>query len=455
MGGKRQLTHEEFMRKVIETNEHVRCGDLEVLGTYTKSSGKIECICHKHNITWFPYADSLYKGIGCRKCGAEKTSRFQRKTHDEFVKELHELDNSIRVLSTYTRSNDDITIQFKCGHILTTKPNNILTNHQNCPYCSGQAVLRGFNDLWTVNPELAKLLANPEDGYKLTRMSGQKVTFRCPECGHLQDRYVSNIAKRGWSCKKCGDSISYPAKFMRAVLDMLEVDNYDVEWQPDWAKPYLYDFHIHLNDKDYIIEVDGGFHYLETTQSNLSLEERKKIDAIKDKLAIDNNAIMIRIDANKSDCNYIKNNILNSGLVNMFDLSSLDWNECNKKAQKSLVKIVCDYYMKTHFKSKDIAKHFKLASTTVVNYLKRGAEIGWCDYDPKKNHGHVFVSIPILAFDTITEEAYEFRSILKCRNTLKEKYGLTLHHEQIIDACKNKEPYKGFLFELSNQTIQN
>ena len=254
----KQLTHEEFMQKVIETNEHVRCGDIEVLGIYTKSSDKIECICHKHNVVWHPYADSLYKGIGCRKCGAEKTSRFQRKTHKEFTEELHELDDSITVLSTYTRSKDNITVQFKCGHVWTTTPSSLLTNHRECPYCSGQVVLTGFNDLWTVNSELAKLLANPEDGYKLTKMSGQKVTFKCPECGHIQDKYFSNIAKRGWSCQRCGDNISYPAKFMRAVLDMLSIDNYDAEWQPVWAKPYFYDYHLKFDNKDIIIEVDGN-----------------------------------------------------------------------------------------------------------------------------------------------------------------------------------------------------
>ena len=41
---------------------------------------------------------------------------------------------------------------------------NDLINGLRCPVCSNRKVLKGINDLWTTNPELAKLLVDPEDG---------------------------------------------------------------------------------------------------------------------------------------------------------------------------------------------------------------------------------------------------------------------------------------------------
>lgn len=48
-----------------------------------------------------------------------------------------------------------------------------------CPYCRGSKVLVGFNDLGTTDPYLAEELVNPEDAFKHTRGSNQKVLWKC------------------------------------------------------------------------------------------------------------------------------------------------------------------------------------------------------------------------------------------------------------------------------------
>ena len=54
-----------------------------------------------------------------------------------------------------------------------------------CGCCNGKVVVKGINDMWTTNPELAKLLVNPDDGYKYTSTSGKKVDWRCPICNTI------------------------------------------------------------------------------------------------------------------------------------------------------------------------------------------------------------------------------------------------------------------------------
>lgn len=59
----------------------------------------------------------------------------------------------------------------------------IITGH-GCPVCcsSPQKVVIGINDMWTTNPEQAKLLANPEDGYKYSKSANVKADWKCGHC---------------------------------------------------------------------------------------------------------------------------------------------------------------------------------------------------------------------------------------------------------------------------------
>jgi DNA-directed RNA polymerase subunit RPC12/RpoP len=74
-----------------------------------------------------------------------------------------------------------------------------------CPYCSGQKVLKGYNDLTTINPRLASEWnyykngdLKPED---FTANSGKKVWWKC-EKGHEWEATISN-RNRGTGCPYC------------------------------------------------------------------------------------------------------------------------------------------------------------------------------------------------------------------------------------------------------------
>ncbi len=80
---------------------------------------------------------------------------------------------------------------------------------QGCPYCSGHRVLKGYNDLGTLSPELLKdwdyeknAPLTPES---VTNGSNKKVWWKCHVCHHEWKTTVNNRTgslKR--SCPKCG-----------------------------------------------------------------------------------------------------------------------------------------------------------------------------------------------------------------------------------------------------------
>ena len=121
---------------------------------------------------------------------------------------------------------------------------NNRANGADCPYISGRAVWRGFNDLATTHPELAaewdyeknKLLPS-----EVTARSGRKVWWKCSICGHKWKTIIFNRTTAG--CPECAKELrtSFPeqaASFYlekhfpdtesgnRTVLDGKELDVY-------------------------------------------------------------------------------------------------------------------------------------------------------------------------------------------------------------------------------------
>jgi hypothetical protein len=117
------------------------------------------------------------------------------------------------------------------------------------------------------------------------------------------------------------------------------------------------------------------------SKSKDTIEETKIKDDWKDEQALFHGLQVIRIEADKSELEYLKPNIINA-LKDIFDLSNIDWNVCNMEAHKNIVKIICTYYEKDKQKGvMELAREFHLDRTTVRKYLKIGREIGWCTYD--------------------------------------------------------------------------
>ena len=86
------------------------------------------------------------------------------------------------------------------GHRYETSPNK-RTSGRGCPYCSGNRVLAGFNDLATLHPEIAAS-ADGWDPTTITSGSNTKVPWRC-DSGHV---FVCAVKYRvrGQTCPQCG-----------------------------------------------------------------------------------------------------------------------------------------------------------------------------------------------------------------------------------------------------------
>lgn len=91
-----------------------------------------------------------------------------------------------------------------CGHRYQATITN-RTHGSGCPCCSGAVVIPGINDLKTKYPELCKEwdyeknTIRPEE---VSRASGIKVWWKCPDCGHSWKASVANRTRNS-KCPAC------------------------------------------------------------------------------------------------------------------------------------------------------------------------------------------------------------------------------------------------------------
>ena len=265
----------------------------------------------------------------------------------------------------------------------------LLKQKQGCSCCSNRTVVKNINSIWTTNRWMCDLGLSVEDAKTHTKCSNDKVFVICPNCNKKKEIRISDIYKhKSIFCSCGGRGVSYPEKFMMNVLDQLNIE-YIFQLTKntfDWCGNKKYDFYIPLTKS--VLETHGMQHYKWTGRGR-TLEEEQENDRIKYELALQNGIKeeeYVVIDCRYSDKEYIKNNILKSKLNKLFDLSKVDWEKCEEFALCNLVKSVCDYWngKKDWETTTDLGKIFRVDRTTIIDYLKKGTELGWCNYNTKE-----------------------------------------------------------------------
>jgi hypothetical protein len=93
-------------------------------------------------------------------------------------------------------------LDWKCsiGHVYSALVSNKVAGY-GCPFCSGNKVLTGFNDLGTTNPELASELRS-HDPKKVSRGSHTKMKWECSK-GHIFENSPNARSSGGQNCQFC------------------------------------------------------------------------------------------------------------------------------------------------------------------------------------------------------------------------------------------------------------
>lgn len=165
-------------------------------------------------------------------------------THPQIADEWNYKKNGTLEPPNFTKGSN-VKVWWKCklGHewkaIISQR-----TGGQNCPYCSNQRVLKGFNDLTTTHPEVAKqwhTTKNKTLPEEVTYGTAKKFWWKCKK-GHSYKTKISSVIN-GCSCPYCNNR-----KILKGYNDLATTHpNLANEWHP--TKNKLKSTEVGYNDK--------------------------------------------------------------------------------------------------------------------------------------------------------------------------------------------------------------
>lgn len=206
---------------------------------------------------WKAKISNRYHGAGCPYCNGRypiKGLTDLATTNPLLAQEWHPYKNgSLTPSDVKEHSNRKVWWICSQGHEWEAMINSRKRN--GCPYCSGKAVLKGYNDLATTHPDLANEWHPSRNGDKTpyTVSSGHdaKVWWLC-KYGHEWEAPIYNRIK-GHGCPVCakGQKTSFPEQAVYYYLQQLYPDAINTD------NRYGFELDIFVPSINIAVEYDG------------------------------------------------------------------------------------------------------------------------------------------------------------------------------------------------------
>ena len=247
------------------------------LGSHTKAWWK----CSKEH-EWQAPVNNRNKGRGCPYCSGNivlKGYNDLQTINPTLAQEWNYEKNDNLKPEDFT-ANSGKKVWWRCskGHEWQATISSRNTGH-GCPYCAGKKVLKGFNDLLTVNPIVAKQWNYEKNNgltpAEVTPNSNKKVWWKCGKGHEWQATISSRNAGRGCPICTSERNTSFPEYAI-----MYYLIKYDLDVIHSYREKG-YELDIYIPSRKIAIEYDGGLWHKNRTKKDLEKNFKCKKDGIK------------------------------------------------------------------------------------------------------------------------------------------------------------------------------
>ncbi|MBQ7223193.1 MAG: DUF559 domain-containing protein [Erysipelotrichaceae bacterium] len=176
-----------------------------------RSNIKVWWKCPNCGGSWETSIATRTRGSGCPYCAGTKVlagfNDLATKRPDLLAEWDYDKNTDFNPTEVAQYANKNAFWKCEKGHSYLQKISSKAFQNQGCPYCAGKKVLKGFNDLASLHPELLdewdyeNNTINPDEIYA---KSNTKVNWICKTCGR---KWRASIYERttGRGCKDCGN----------------------------------------------------------------------------------------------------------------------------------------------------------------------------------------------------------------------------------------------------------
>ena len=172
---------------------------------YTEqSSYKIFWKCEKGHTWEASISNVVGKGQRCPYCAGKRIIDGQTDLAAVFPEIASELVDQTLGSSLAVSSNKSVEWKCrKCGYIWKASVASRTRVHSGCPRCFGLVRTRGVNDLESLLPEVASMLADPSLGPTLSPGSERKVLWHCKQCDSTWEAKPALMVRNKGLCPYC------------------------------------------------------------------------------------------------------------------------------------------------------------------------------------------------------------------------------------------------------------
>lgn len=193
------------------------------------SNKKVWWHCEKGH-RWQAIINSRSSGRGCPVCTGRKVAEGFNdlaSTYPALAAQWHPVKNGKLTPQDVTASSNR-RVWWRCplGHEWQTAVYSRAQDLTDCPYCTNRKVLVGFNDLATVQPQVASQWHPTLNGaltpQQVTAGSKRKVWWRCPEGHEWQAAVHARAGSRKNGCPVCAGNVSQKKMQKYQMLEMYD-----------------------------------------------------------------------------------------------------------------------------------------------------------------------------------------------------------------------------------------
>ena len=346
----------------------------------------------------------------------------------------------------------------KCGNVDTIIEDSLYSGKCGCNACCTppKKIVKGINDISTTAPWMMQYIVDEEYIYNNSKYSKNKTTMKCPDCGRVYIKSAMQVcANHGLTCA-CKDSWSYPNKYIYSLLEQLGVD-FEPEKIFEWSDNRRYDIYLNHNGIDIIVEMFGLQHYKEIYLNKIgrSFDDEVENDVMKKSIAEENGIKhYFIIDSSVSESLFIKQSIIDSGLLQLLNVSEqdIDWDECDCFATSNLHKSICEYHESNPCDNlESLAKHFRVSKRTIRDAIEKGLKNGWCSKSPTETHNirvkNGMVNRGQKPIYCITNDMYFSCASIAC-NILSNIDGTEYSSRPLRKSIDRNQRYKNYKFKF-------
>ena len=219
---------------IVSTEWHPeKNGALKPCDVTAGSRKEVWWLCSKGHAYRMMINQRAQRGYGCPYCSGHRALKGVtdlETVNPGLAKEWHPEKNGALTPSDVTAGSSR-KVWWLCpnGHAYEQLIIKRTARGYGCPYCSGHGVLKGFNDLETVNPRLAKEWHQEKNGdlnpCDVTANSGKKVWWLCP-VGHAYRATVRDRNSDDTQCPICNarNQSSFPEQAILYYVKKLYPD---------------------------------------------------------------------------------------------------------------------------------------------------------------------------------------------------------------------------------------